>query len=105
MARGGVEVIGAKFVEEQLAGFLPRESKNILRRTVVKIAAGVRNDIRRNAPKNEGTLRKAIKSKRNRGHKNTVEASVFIAKGKGQKHDGWYWQPDICRTCVSCLNS
>lgn len=83
---------GLDFVKHQLKGFLPRESKAILRRATAKIAATVRNDIRRQAPRKSGTLRKAIKSRRRRGSRNTIEAAVFITHGRDAKHDAFYWR-------------
>lgn len=91
MTNTGVTVEGLDFVQEQLEGFLPREAEAILRRTVTKIAANVRDDIRKNAPKLTGVLRRAIRSRRERGSKGEVMASVYITKGKGSKADAFYW--------------
>lgn len=86
-----VHVEGMEFLREQLEGFLPRESIAILRRTTVRIAASVRDGIRERAPVLTKTLRKAIVSKRDRGTRDSVEASVLITKGKQAKHDAFYW--------------
>lgn len=91
MAVAGAMIQGMDFVRDQLEGFLPRESVAILRRTTVKIAANVRNDMRRNAPRRDGTLRRAIVSKRRRGTRDSIEAGVFITRGREAKHDAFYW--------------
>lgn len=91
MAVAGAMVLGMGFVRTQLKEFLPRESVAILRRSTVKIAARVRNDMRRNAPRDEGTLRRAIVSKRQRGTRDSIEAAVWITKGPGSKWDAYYW--------------
>ncbi len=91
MAVAGAMVLGMDFVREQLEDFLPRESVAILRRSTVKIAASVRNDMRRHAPRITGTLRRAIVSKRERGTRDSIEAAVYITKGSDAKHDAFYW--------------
>lgn len=91
MAVAGAMVQGMDFVKDQLEGFLPRESVAVLRRTTTKIAANVRNDMRRRAPKVSGTLRKAIVSKRSRGSRNSIEAGVYVTKGAEAKNDAFYW--------------
>ena len=90
-AANGIEVVGTKFVRLQLEQFLPRESKSILRRSVARIAANLRKEMRKRAPKDEGTLRRAIISKRDRGTPTRVEASVWVTHGNGARHDAWYW--------------
>ncbi len=91
MTATGVTIEGLDFVREQLEDFLPREAEAILRRTVTKIAANVRDDIRKTAPKLTGTLRRAVRSRRERGSKGEVLAAVYITKGKGAKADAFYW--------------
>lgn len=87
----GIEVDGVEFVRSQLAQFTPRETKSILRRSVVRIAANLRKEMRKRAPKDDGTLRKAIISKRERGTRDTVSAAVWITHGRGARNDAWYW--------------
>jgi len=84
-------VQGMDFVKDQLTGFLPREATAILRRATTKIAANLRNEIRRAAPRRTGTLRKAIVSKKRRGTRDSIEASIYITKGNEAKHDAFYW--------------
>jgi HK97 gp10 family phage protein len=91
MADAAVTLIGLDFVNEQLKDFLPRETTAILRRTMTRIAAKVRKGMRARAPRQEGTLRRAIVSKRRRGTRDSIEAGVFITKGSDAKHDAFYW--------------
>lgn len=71
------EIIGMKDLEKLLLDVMPREANNIARRTVTNIAASMRKEMRPKVPKAEGDLRKGIKSKRNRGKPNYVEAQVY----------------------------
>jgi len=92
--RGGPEhlrIEGIEDLKKTLGDFLPREANNILRRTITKVAANIRNDMRQAAPKDQGVLRRAIVSRRERGTPDSVEAGVYITHGKGQKNDAWYW--------------
>lgn len=91
MKGGTVHVEGMEFLRDQLEQFLPRESTAVLRRTTQKIAAKVRDEIRARAPEATGNLRKAIVSKRDRGTRDSIEASVHITHGKQAKHDAFYW--------------
>lgn len=92
LTRGtGAIVLGMDFVHDQLVSFLPRESTAILRRTMTKIAANIRNDIRAGAERKSGTLRRAVVSKRQRGTRDQIEAAVHITKGNAAKHDAFYW--------------
>jgi HK97 gp10 family phage protein len=91
MAKQSVTIIGMPFVLAQLKGFLPRESKAVMRRTTTGLAAKGRDAMRQRAPKDSGTLRKAIVSKRRRGARGMVEAAIYITKGRDAKHDAFYW--------------
>lgn len=92
MAAAGAILVGSPFVRRQLKEFLPKESTAILRRATAAIARNVRDDIKSNAPRRTGTLRRAIVAKRQRGKKNRlIEAAVFITRGTAAKHDAFYW--------------
>jgi HK97 gp10 family phage protein len=92
MAVAGAIVQGMDFVRDQLTGFLPREATAIIRRATTRIAGQMRNEMRRAAPRHTGTLRKAIVSRRRRGSRDSIEASVEVTSGKGAKHDAFYWR-------------
>lgn len=92
MARRPVlEIEGLEELKDTLGDFLPREANNILRRTITKVAANIRDDMRKEAPKDEGVLRKAITSRRNRGTPDSIEAGVYITHGKKVRNSAWYW--------------
>lgn len=87
----GADVHGLEDLEGALLDFMPREAKAILRRTVRGVAAEIRKDARRSAPKDEGTLRKAIVSRGIKGKRTEESAGVFVTHGRGARHDAWYW--------------
>lgn len=87
-----VEIKNLRFVQRQLKDFVPRVAKNIMRRTTHKIAGRIRDEIKRNAPKDSGTLKKAVKVVRRRASKDSVESTVVITRGKKAKHDAYYWR-------------
>ncbi|KKN71035.1 hypothetical protein LCGC14_0424520 [marine sediment metagenome] len=86
------EIQGEEDIRKQLELKTPKEAKSILRRTMVGLAKGVRDDARVRAPQATRTLRKAIVHKRDRGTKNSVEASVWVKHGRGVKHSAFYWR-------------
>lgn len=63
------KVYGASEAVALLADRTPREAHNLLRSTVHGMAGELRDDMRRDAPKNTGGLRKAIRTKRERTQK------------------------------------
>lgn len=87
-----IEVTGIKEIEDQLNNRLPKESKAILRRTMVRLARDVRDDARIRARQRTRTLRKAIVHKRDRGRKGSIEASVWVRHGRAVKHSAFYWR-------------
>lgn len=91
MPRSGIRIEGLQDLRRTLGDVLPREASNILRRTVTKVAATVRDDMRQAAPKRDGALRKAIKSRRERGRPGVQEAAVWITHGRNQRNDAYYW--------------
>ena len=82
-------------VEKTLGVLAPRESRNLSRRVVVKIAALVRNDVRAAArsvvDRRTGRLFKAIRSKRERGRPEVFEASVTIHLEAGGAPTAPHW--------------
>jgi HK97 gp10 family phage protein len=86
-----MSIEGLDAVQDMLRDVAPREAKNLLRSTVHAVAGEVRKDMRKRAPKDEGTLRKAIVTKRDKPRGNRVSSSVVITHGKGTKNDAWYW--------------
>lgn len=95
MAAQLVTVEGLKQVERTLRDVTPRESRNIMRRLVVKIAANVRDDIRKAArsvvKRRTGNLFKAIRSKREKGRPDVFAASVIVHLKKDGKPRAPHW--------------
>lgn len=70
---------------------MPQKAKSILRASTNDLAADMRKDARRFAPRRSGILRKAIKSKPRRGRPNEIRVSLFVEHGPGAKFDAWWW--------------
>ena len=85
------DVRSARNILEQLA---PRVAFNLSRSTTHGVATTIVRNARSRAPVGDnGTLRKAIVAKRARLKSRTEVASdVLIQKGRGAKHDAWYWR-------------
>lgn len=84
-------VVNEDAIREQLKEFLPKEVHNIARRALTRLAADLRDQIKSDAPVDEGTLWQAVTSRRERGSKMEAVAAVWITKGKSAQHDAWYW--------------
>jgi HK97 gp10 family phage protein len=87
-----VEIKNLRFVQRQLRDFAPRVAAAIMRRTTHRIAAQIRDEIKRAAPKDTGTLKKAVKAVRRRGSRDAVESVVIITRGKAATNDAFYWR-------------
>lgn len=87
-------LVGVEDLNAKLAGLLPKEAKNLCRRVIFDIAKDLRDDIKKEAPvgndANPGTLRDAIIAKRERGTRESAEASVTIKRAKGESPTR-YW--------------
>lgn len=91
MKSWGVELTGLEELQKTLEKVAPNEARNLARSTVHWVAGQVRNGMRKRAPKDEGTLRKAIIAKRRRGKPGEAVSDVRITHGRGVKHDAFYW--------------
>jgi HK97 gp10 family phage protein len=87
----GMAIEGLEEVVQSLTHLMPNEVRNLSRAAIHGTAGEVAKNMRRRAPKDTGTLRKAIKTKRNRGTPTQISSDVLITHGKGQKNDAWYW--------------
>jgi HK97 gp10 family phage protein len=86
-----MRVEGIKAVEKTLRDVSPAEGRRIARRTVTRVAREVRDKVRQRAPKDEGNLRKAIKSRRAKGSRDRAEAEIWVDKGGGPSGKGYHW--------------
>lgn len=93
MAASGVKIEGLEGLEEMLGTIAPREARNLNRATIHAMASRVAKDAKRRAPRDEGTLRKAIKAKRRRPrHPDKPFSDVRVEHGNDAKHDAFYWR-------------
>lgn len=74
-----VTVTGLKDVKAVLMDLGPKEATNLMRTVVADIAKQLADDGRAGAPADEGELRAGIGSKRDRGRKHFLAASVRAA--------------------------
>lgn len=90
-----------EFTRIQLSGFdefarmtktlAPRQARNLARSTTQAVASQIAKKMKQMAPKDEGTLRKAIKAKRRRMRGDIAISDVRIEHGARAKNDAWYW--------------
>lgn len=86
-----MQLLGAKDMEKVLNSILPKHARNLARATVNGIAAEGRKQARTHAPKDKGTLKKAIKSKRRRSPPDKPVAEVYVEHSNDVKNDAFYW--------------
>lgn len=92
-----MKVEGEKQVAKMFGDLAPREAKNLSRRLVVKIAALVRNDVRKSARskvrKHTGNLFKSIRSRREKSDERAgdFKASVVINLEPSKGPIGPHW--------------
>lgn len=89
----GIVIDGLDNLEIMLGDIAPRQARNLNRSTIHAVAGVIRNDARKRAPKDEGTLRKAIKAKRRRPkNPDAPYSDVMVEHGDDAKHDAFYWR-------------
>ncbi len=91
-----LKVGGLRTVENTLGVLAPKESRQLNRRLVVRIARRVRDDVRQAARevvrRRTGALFRAIRHKRERGRRDVFEASVTVnLKGGSGAHIAPHW--------------
>lgn len=95
MSTVALEVEGLKDVEKTFGTLAPKESRQLTRRLVVKIAALVRNDVRQKArevvTRRTGNLFKAIRSKRLKARRDEFRAAVVINLEAGTAAVAPHW--------------
>lgn len=91
MAHVSMSIEGLDAVSDVLAKVGPREARNLLRNTVHAVASQLRDEMRQRAPKDEGTLRRAITAKREKMRGSQVASNITITHGKGVRHNAFYW--------------
>ena len=81
-----VTIRGIADVNRVLKTIAPNEAKNLMRATVAQIAKDFATEGADRAPKDQGVLAGAVKSKRERGTRNTIAATVRVAP------QAFYWR-------------
>ena len=87
-----LEVIGIEEVKRTLDQIAPRHANNLMRATIQGIASEIAKDSKKNAPRDSGDLRKAIKAKRKRSPKNRPVSEVVVTQGRSARYDAFYWR-------------
>jgi len=85
------EITGIEKFRKMTKDLAPRQARNLARATVQGVATEVAKQMRKKAPKDDGTLRKAIKARRRKMQGDVAMSDVRIEHGKGSKNDAWYW--------------
>ncbi len=86
-----IEITGLKEFRKMCLDLAPREARNLARSTVHGVAGQIRKEMRKRAPKDDGDLRKAIKTKRRRMQGDVAISDVRIEHGATAKYSAFYW--------------
>lgn len=90
--QNGVKIDGLIDVEDMLGNIAPRMARNINRATIHAVAGEIRDEARENAPRDTGTLRRAIKAIRRKPRDpDRPFSDVRVEHGNSAKNDAWYW--------------
>lgn len=81
-----VTIRGVDDVNNLLGKIAPRQANNIMRATINGMAGEIRDDAKANMPEDEGTMKKATRSKRNRTRYGVHSSSVMVTKA------AFYWR-------------
>lgn len=92
MISEGFEITGTKDVQKILDDIAPRHARNLMRATIQGVASTIAKDARNNAPRDTGTLKKAIKAKRKKSPPDKPVSEVYVTHGNSAKHDAFYWR-------------
>jgi len=88
----GVSITGVTELIDILENVGERHARNLMRATIHGVAGEVAKDARKGAPKDSGTLRKAIKTKRKKSPPTAPVSDVIVTHGKNVKNDAFYWR-------------
>jgi HK97 gp10 family phage protein len=87
-----IEVFGLQEIQKVLSQLAPKHAANISKAFIHGLASETAKEARKNAPKDTGRLRRAIKAKRRRGRPGEPVSDVIVETGKSSKNDGFYWR-------------
>lgn len=86
------DIKGLEEVDNILKQVAPNKAKNLMRTTVHGYVSKITKRAKEIVSKDTGTLKKSIKTKREKSSPFKPRSSVFITTGKSAKNDGWYWR-------------
>jgi HK97 gp10 family phage protein len=87
-----IEVFGLEEIKKVLSQLAPKHAANISKAFIHGLASETAKEAKKNAPKDTGRLRKAIKAKRRRGKPGQPVSDVIVESGKDSRNDGFYWR-------------
>lgn len=87
-----IEVHGLEEMDRVFNEIAPKHAVNLMRATVHGVAGEIRDTAKKEAPKLDGTLRKAIKAKRRRMSFDWIQSDVIVEHGAAAKNDAFYWR-------------
>ena len=91
--QSGISIDGLDELSQVLDQMAPKAARNLMRSTIHGVASEIAKDAKRKAPKDEGTLRRAIKAKRRRPkHPDKPFSDVIVTTGRSARHDAFYWR-------------
>lgn len=88
----GFEITGTEDVQKILDDIAPKHARNLMRATIHGVASQIAKDAKKNAPRNTGTLKKAIKAKRKKSPPDRPVSDVYVTHGANAKNDAYYWR-------------
>jgi len=89
-----IKINGLENIKLNMRSLAPRIQKNILAGMTASLARSVRDEAKRTAPREFGSLEDNIIAKRRRGRRGRVRASVIV-RDKGKRDDpqnAFYWR-------------
>lgn len=87
-----VTMEGVEEVVNTLTQIAPRHARNLMRATNLAVAKRIAAIAKENAEEETGTLKKAIKAKRRKSHRDRPLSEVIVTHGNNAKHDAYYWR-------------
>ena len=92
MTQKALEVIGIEDIQKLLGEIAPNKANNLINATVRGVATEINKQIKKNAPKDTGNLKKSFKVKKRRSPKFKPVFDVIADSGSSAKHSGFYWR-------------
>lgn len=91
-SKDGFEITGIDDIKKILGDIAPKHANNLNRSTIHAVAGRAAKLSKSEAPKDEGVLRKAIKTKRRKAKPDKAQSDVVVTRGGSAKANAWYWR-------------